>query len=226
MGLFDRNVREETTVSQEQSSPTTYENSPELYQQQQQQSQGMMQGMGGYPQGMMNQQRERDETFMKWHHDTSDILELLEFQLRGFEKRFGEWIIPRDNKPTVNALMNERGIYDVMEVCRTNFSKITNSTNLDIKEVHDMAMFFENSIIEALQSHYIEYGIKKPQDLNVIYAMLRSPYYAMLKQSFMNGTRTHIGNVMSYNEGFRNVDRDALLSNQGNMPRKKFLGFI
>jgi hypothetical protein len=218
MGLFDRGLRNERMSTPDDSSYSV----PDPINPSQQQYPNMMTQI----QGQLNIQREKDETFMRWHHDNTDILELLEFQLRGFERRFGEWHIPKDNKPTSNALMNERGIYDIMEICRTNFSKITNSTNLDMKEVNDMALFFEFSIIEALQSHYFEYGIKNPQDLNVIYTLLRNPHYAMLKQSFMNGTRQHIGDVMSYNEGFRNIDRDVLLANQGSMPRKKFMGLF
>lgn len=154
-------------------------------------------------------EKELDETFSRWMADTSDLLEYLEYQLKGFEKRRGAWLIPDDEKPTEHALLNERGIYDIIRICRLNFSKITNSTNIDKKEVHFLAREFEHSVIYCLVEHYQEYGIKRPQDLDVIKALLFNPYFAMLNQSLDNGTRKFYGGLMRYNEQFENFDRDA-----------------
>ena len=148
---------------------------------------------------------ELDGTFTKWQHDTSDLLEYLEFQLRGYKRERGAWI----TISTDFALLNERGVYDIIRICRLNFSKITNTTNIDKKEVHFMAREFEHSIIHCLVEHYQEYGIKRPQDLDVIKALLFNPYFALLNQSLDNGTRKYLGGLMRYQEQFENMDRDA-----------------
>ena len=153
-----------------------------------------------------------DDTFTRWQHDTDDILQNLEFELKGFDKQHNTWKTLEGAKYAErfpNSLMNNHGVKDFMRLCRMNFNKIINTTNLNDKEIHQMAKDFELTVIEMLEHHYKRYGIRKPQDLPVIFGLICNPYFAILKQSFQDGTRRYLRGVMKYGESFQNIDRDA-----------------
>jgi hypothetical protein len=117
------------------------------------------------------------------------------------------------------ALMNNRGIKDIIRICRTNFSKIMNSSNFDDREVHEVALNFELDMIDILEHHYKAYDILKPQDLQVVFAIVCNPYFGMIKQSFQDGTRRYLGGMMRYGETFQNMDRDAGMGGKGMMSK-------
>jgi hypothetical protein len=167
--------------------------------------------------------RGNDGFFLRWQQDLKDELLVFEFQMKGFENKNGCWLIPKDNKPTKNAILNETGCNHIMMVLRSNFLKVVGGSNFKVEDVHKMCNFVEKGIIYMLRDHYKEYGIKRPQDADVIRLMIFKPYFALCMQSLENGNRRFWGGLMKYNENSDNSVREG--SDVGRGKGFSLLGF-
>jgi hypothetical protein len=155
---------------------------------------------------MMMQPRQ-DSDLVKWQIDGSDLLELLEHNLkREYLDRNSDkirWVKREGEKP----MLNSKGVYDILSVLQPRLHKVVSLTNLTEVDVKRMAFEIRRDVIDKLYLNYQTYDVEK-SDLTTIVYLVDQLAYSVLRKSFNDGQRRHLSETTNFSRNETTVRRD------------------
>lgn len=134
----------------------------------------------------------QDPDLTRWQLSSDDVVLWIEHDLRGeiFDEMGRKWVVPEHAK----ALMNERGIREMISVVRNNINKITFLSNLDEEDIFILTRETHKDVAQLIARNYKYYGLDKSH-FNLVVHKIVFMLYPALRRAWKEGERIHLRTV-------------------------------
>lgn len=134
--------------------------------------------------------RSTNDELTKWMLDMSDLLEEIEYILKG------KWRNPSTGKweDRFKPMINDNGISAIMLTLRMSLSKNPTLSWLDIGEINRMAYETYESLVELLFINH-EYFELKEEYMDIIITSIDHAIFSLLKRALGGGERKALGEM-------------------------------
>ena len=124
------------------------------------------------------------ENLIQWVLDPTEIIELLEHNLRGEipGERRGEWI------PIGEQMLNDQGVRKMISMVAARVNKIVTMTWFDERHIYDIMFYLAMDIRNDMFINFEKYGIEF-HNLTTVSQMIKDFTFAALMQAKDGGAR-------------------------------------